>query len=95
MTIKLLVQDFSDYGEPDAVREVGSFSTRDEALAAAQARVDACLEEFFTTGISAENLVRQWSLFGEDVFLSPDEGAPPFSAMSYAKVRSRTITQRS
>lgn len=94
MTIKLLAQDFSAYGEPDAVREVGSFSTQSEALAAAQSRVDACLEELFTTGISAESLIRQWSLFGEDVFLSPDEGEPPFSAMAYATVCSRKIIDR-
>ncbi len=90
-----MVQDFSDYGEHDAAREVGSFPTHAKALAAAQARVDACLEEFFTAGIGAENLVRQWSLFGEDVFLVPDDGEPPFSAMSYAKARSRSIIQRS
>jgi hypothetical protein len=94
MTIRLLVQDFSEYGQSNASREVGSFTTRAEALAAAQARVDACLEEFFTPGISAEALFQQWSLFGEDVFLLPDEGVPPFSAMAYAKERSRTIVHR-
>ncbi len=95
MTSKLLVQDFSDYGARDAAREVGRFLTRAEARAAAQSRVDACLAEFLVTGISAEDLVRQWSLFGEDVFLLPDEGAPPFSAMDYAKARSRKMTHRS
>ena len=95
MTIKLLVQDFSDYGEPDAVREVGSFATRADALAAAQARVEAGLAELFVAGRSADDLFRQWSLFGEDVFLLPDDGEPPFSAMAYARARSHTIRQRS
>src|SRR5437870_5325213 len=91
MTVRLLVQDFSDYGECDAAREVGSLATRAEALAAAQARVGACLEEFYVAGIGAEELFQQWSLFGEDVFLLPDEGVPPFSAMDYARDRSREM----
>lgn len=94
MTIRLVVQDFSNYGESDASREVGSFATPAEALAAAQARVEACLKEFFTPNISAEDLFQQWSLFGEDVFLIPDEGEPPFSAMAYAKERSHAMIRR-
>ena len=62
--------------------------------AAAQARVEACLKEFFTPIISAEDLFQQWSLFGEDVFLIPDEGEPPFSAMAYAKERSHAMVRR-
>lgn len=94
MTIKLLVQDFSDYGESNASREVGSFATYAEALAAAQARVEACLEEFYVAGISADDLFQRWSLFGEDVFLIPDEGTPAFSALEYAKECSRAMVRR-
>ncbi|MBS1809398.1 MAG: hypothetical protein JST84_14665 [Acidobacteria bacterium] len=91
MIIKLFVQDQNEYGDPAAGREVGAFATRAEALRAAQARVDECLREFHAAGISAEELLRQWSLFGEDVFLLPDEDAQPFSAMDYARLRCHEI----
>ena len=93
MTIKLFVQDQNEYGNPTAAREVGVFATRAEALAAAQNRVDAGLKELFVTGIRADDLFRQWSLFGEDLFLVPDE-EPLFSAFTYAKVRSNELTQQ-
>ena len=95
MVIKLFVQDQNEYGNPAAAREVATFTTRAAAVAAAQARVEVCLDEFFVAGISAAELWQQWSLFGEDVFLRPDDGAPPFSAMDYARVRSHAMVQRS
>ena len=95
MPIKLFVQDQNEYGNPTAGREIGTFATREEAVAVAQARVDDCLMEFLTTGITAEALLRQWSLFGEDVFLLPDEGAQRFSAMEYARTRCHELANGS
>ena len=61
-------------------------------MAAAKAMVDACLNEAYEPGASAEGLYFQYTLFGDDPFIVSSDHAPvAFSAWDYAKARSHEL----
>lgn len=55
------------------------------------ALVDSGLLELWSPGMAPDHLFTLWSMFGEDVYLIPDDGEPRFSAMEYAKRRAREL----
>lgn len=69
-------------------------TSRSDALEAAKALVDSGLLELWHPGMGPEYLITQWSVFGEDVYLQPDEGDTKFSAMEYAKARARDLAYK-
>ena len=91
MPIQVCIEEFSRRNEKGARRPLTTHETRPEALEAAKALVDSGLLELWSPGMAPDHLLTQWSMFGEDVFLNPDEGEPKFSAMEYAKRRSREL----
>ncbi len=94
MPVQVCIEEFSRRYEEGARRPVTTHETRPEAVEAAKALVDSGLLELWHPGMAPDHLIRQWTMFGEDVFLSPDEGEPKFSAMEYAATRSRELAYR-
>ncbi len=87
MPIQVCVEDFSERFDGGSRRVVSTHETHASALTAARDRVEDGIVEFWRPGMSPEDFIRQWSMFGEDVFLVPDDGEPRFSAMEYARER--------
>jgi hypothetical protein len=73
---------------------VTTHESHSDALEAAKALVDSGLLELWSPGMAPDSLLTKWSMFGEDVFLTPDDGETKFSAMEYAKTRSRELAYR-
>ena len=71
---------------------LGAFDDPNAALTAAARHVDAELIDLFQPGQSAKELFDQWTTFGEEAFLSPDDARPPFSARDFARLRCLTHT---
>jgi hypothetical protein len=65
----------------------GSYDSLDAAIAAAKRIVDACLATSHKPGMSAAELYRQYTSFGEDPFIRGAEERVPFSAWTYAEQR--------
>src|SRR5687767_14905910 len=94
MPIQVCIEEFSRFNEEGARRPVTSHESRVQALEAAKALVDSGLLELWTPGMAPEHLLTQWTVFGEDVYLVPDDGPTRFSAMEYARMRSRELAYR-
>jgi hypothetical protein len=91
--IDVMVEEHSTFGDDEpSRRKIGEYATRAEAIAAAEARLDQGLHELLTPQITAAELFQQWTLFGEDVYLAPNDGPPPFDAYEYARRRSRELS---
>lgn len=88
---KVLVDDNAHYQDEDERYELGSFATRDEALAACRRIVDQYLAETHRPGMSATALFQAYKDWGEDPFIVPDEGPGHFSAWCYAQARCQEI----
>ncbi|RBP45072.1 hypothetical protein DES53_10368 [Roseimicrobium gellanilyticum] len=94
MPIQVCIEEFSRQHEDGARRPVTTHESHSEALEAAKALVDSGLLELWTPGMAPDYLLTQWSTHDEDVFLTPDDGENKFSAMEYARMRSRELAYR-
>lgn len=65
----------------------GQFELLEEAIAAARAIVDRCLDEAYKPGITADELYATYTMFGDDPFIRGAAAGVPFSAWTYAKQR--------
>ncbi|MGC4046384.1 MAG: hypothetical protein QM758_21545 [Armatimonas sp.] len=92
-TITVFAEDMSD--RESGRYKVGEFDSYNEALTFAARRVDAGLVELLSPGQSARDLMDQWTHFGEDVFLVPDEAANRFSALDFVRLRTLAHTNDS
>ena len=81
--IELYAEDFSAQG--GSARRIGEFATATEARIAAETRIVTDLQSYYRIGQSPEDQLRQWMMFGEDLFLIPDDPITPFSALGYAR----------
>jgi hypothetical protein len=83
----LYVDDNYHHGDESERYKAGEFSSLEDALAAARKIVDSFLKDAYKDGTTADELYRQYTMFGEDPFIA---GGPPestFSAWDYAKER--------
>jgi hypothetical protein len=94
MPIQVCIEEFSRSTEDGGRRPVTSHESHTDALEAAKALVDSGLLELWSPGMKPDQLLIQWSMYGEDVYLTPDEGETKFSAMEYARMRSRELAYR-
>ena len=88
----VLVDESSHYQDEGERYEHGSFATYDEAVAACQRIVDEFLARQYQPGMTAEELHRLYTTFGEDPFIRSDVPGPAerssiFSAWEYARLR--------
>ena len=88
---KLMVDSHAHYQDESARYERGEFSDYASAVQAAQKIVDDYLVSVYQPGMPAGTLFKSYSLFGEDPFIVPDDGHPPFSAWSYARARCQEL----
>ena len=88
----VLVDENSHYRDETERYEHGTFATYDEAVAACQRIVDEFLARQYRPGMTADDLYRLYTTFGEDPFIRSDSSEPGdrlslFSAWEYARLR--------
>jgi len=88
MAYRVFVDDNFHYMDDDYRVTLGDFDTLDAAIAAARARVDECLQDLMTPGLTADELFRSYMHFGDDPFVvAPGTTDVLFSARNYARER--------
>ena len=85
----VLVDDNFDYMDEDKRYEHGAYATLEQAVAACQAIVDACLQRAYQPGMSATKLYEEYIAGGEDPFIVGP--VANFSAWTYAKQRCEVL----
>ena len=98
MSYRVLVDDNYHYMDESERWALGEYATYAQALAACQRLVDACLEEGYAPGKTAEALYGYYTMFGDDPFIvelsdSPDTSSG-FSAWTYARARCEELCSR-
>ena len=81
------VDDNFHSGDESARYRLGEYRTRQEAVAACKSKVDEYFERIERGKYSFNELWEGYMLYGEDPFISNDEGREHFSAWDYAKQR--------
>lgn len=84
---EVYVDDNFHYGDESERYRLGEFATRAEAVAACRTKVDEYFERIKKGEHSFKELWEGYMLYGEDPFISTDDGEPRFSAWEYAKQR--------
>jgi hypothetical protein len=90
---KVMIDDNFHYME-DERRELGTYVSVEEALAACRDVVDVWLAANYKPGMSSAELIEQYKSFGDDPFIVALPGAPAeakFSAWDYAAKRAQAI----
>ena len=88
MAFKVLVDDNFHYMDESERHAAGEFATLPEAIAAAQKIVDEYLASAFTIGMTADELIASYAMFGDDPFIVGSEvRSVPFSGREYARQR--------
>src|ERR1700722_20140636 len=85
---KVMIDDNFHYMDDDARREHGTYDSREQALAACRAIVEASVKAHLEPGMSAAALFKRYQDFGDDPFILVIDGRDDdakFSAWSYAQ----------
>jgi hypothetical protein len=91
VTYTVKIDDSFHYMDEGERVEHGVFASLEEAVAAAKRIVDEFLIEHYEPGMSADELYRYYTAFGDDPFIIEREPGVPFSAWTYAKARSQQL----
>lgn len=92
-TFKVFIDDNSHYMDETYRDFYGEYDSCEEAITVCKALVDESLRVNFKEGMTAEELFKQYTTFGEDPFV-PSNGECPFSAWNYARERCEEICGR-
>ncbi len=84
---EVYVDDNFHNGDESERYRLGEFATREEALAACQAKVNEYFDRVVKGKHSFKELWEGYMLYGEDPFISNDDSETRFSAWEYAKQR--------
>ena len=88
VTFKVLVDDNFHYMDESERYAAGEFATLDEAIAAAQRIVDEYLASAYKPGMTEDELLASYAMFGDDPFIVTAEvSGIPFRARDYARQR--------
>ncbi len=87
---RIRVYENSSYQDEDEAYFLSGSFDAEQALAKCREIVDADLREHHKEGVSSEGLLIGYRMFGRDPVIL-GEGAPEFSAWSFAEERSREI----
>ncbi len=71
--------------------ELGEFDRLEEAIAACKEIVDEFLNSNYNSGMTTDELLAQYALYGEDPFIIGGDETVPFSAREYAAERVKEI----
>jgi hypothetical protein len=91
---KIVVADNFHYMDENEYTDGGVFDTYDDAVAACRELVDRSLAHEYKPGMTADELFKTYTLFGDDPFIVGLADAPMgerFSAWTYAKERCHVI----
>jgi hypothetical protein len=91
---KVMIDDNFHYMDEDERRELGTYGSVEEALAACRNVVDAWLAANYKPGMSSAELIEQYKSFGDDPFIMTLPGArveAKFSAWDYAAKRAQAM----
>ena len=93
MSFHLRVYDNYHYGDESEAYDHGSYPSYESAVAAAEAIVDEFLYANYKPGLTADELVAQYVMFGEDPVILPDEHGDleSFSARKYASAEAERM----
>ena len=93
MNFYLRVYDNYHYGDESEAYNHGSYPSYETAVAAAEAIVDEFLYANHKPGMTADELVAQYVMFGEDPVILPDEHGDmeSFSARKYARTEAERM----
>ena len=83
----VFVDDNFHYQDEDDRYKLGTFESYADALATCHRIVDEFLTGSYKPGVSESDLYSQYTMFGEDPFIMPDDVEPRFSAWTYARQR--------
>ena len=91
------VDDNFHYQDETERYRLGSYNTCDDAMAACRRIVDRFLSQNHKPGMSAAELFKAYTNFGEDPYITVANGAIPcsFSAWNYARERCNFYAQPS
>jgi hypothetical protein len=81
------VDDNFHYQDEDERYEHGTFQHYADAVVVCRRIVDEFLVAHHKLGMAADDLYAQYTAFGEDPFISPDDAMRRFSAWTYARQR--------
>ena len=92
----LRVYDNYHYTDESEAYNYGQYDTYEEALSAAQAIVDEFFEHNWKIGVTPDYLIGQYSLYGEDPIILPNEPGEfeRFSARTYANISAEEICRK-
>lgn len=92
----LRVYDNYHYGDESEAYDYGEYATYEEAEIAAKAIVDEFFESNWKPGIRLDELLGQYSLYGEDPIILPNEPGENerFSARAYADISAVEICRK-
>ena len=93
MPYTVYVDDNFHYQDEDERYKLGDFETLEAAVTACKGIVDDFLKANYKPGMSAVELHRHYTGFGEDPFITGATGPSPFSAWEYARERCEAITR--
>jgi len=93
MSYKVIVADNFHYQDREEEYLAGTFEVSYKALVEARRIVDISLTNAFRPGMTAEALYEAYTMFGEDPYIVPINGAPDvsFSAWDYARWKAPEI----
>ena len=92
MTFKVLIDDNFHYADESERYAAGEFATLEEAVAAAQKIVDDYLASAFKIGMTSDELMASYAMFGDDPFIVGSEvRGVEFSGREYARQRAIEI----
>ena len=80
---KVYVDDNYHYMDESERYTAGSYHSLEEALEKCKEITITSLKELCEKGITAKKLSAQWSMFGEDPFITGASGSVPFSARKF------------
>lgn len=90
---EVFVDDNFHYMDESERYRLGAFDSLEAAVAACKVVVDRCLAETYKPGMTHDELLSLYKMFGDDPFIVSSESreAPPFSAWTYADERAHEI----
>ena len=91
MSYTVYVDDNFHYQDEKERYVAGTFKTYERAVAKCQKIVNRSLRELSKSSMTAEDLFRQYTMFGEDPWISSDADDVQFSARDYARARCAEI----
>lgn len=95
MSYRVFVDDNFHYMDESERYPLGEFDSLESAVAACKRVVDEFLLSNLRPGMTGDELLTQYALFGEDPFIVTGDGTVPFSARDYASEKIREMCRES